>query len=819
MKNRLQIKYYWPNFPYTREEAIEYINYIHKYDGENNPNPRVSLRGEPIAVFYGDSPINSNVILAIGRTESQNGDDYFFIDTAKMKEDNEYLSGVTEEVKKVAYQAQSDITELRKSINNINTLIEKLQAEDQTLYNRIAEEVKKIMGGEPVKGLDNLTKIGSTIKTIISKVHNNATDIEKNVERINGIDNRLLDIATKMSDFTDNIHKIIESEKEERDKIYEKIGEIPENLSVSEYIISSLIEAKTYADSLAKNYDAVGSANQAKQDAQSYADSLNAVMNSRVLALEAIDHDHSNKEVLDGITADKVVAWDAAEQNAKDDATLKANNAQNAAQNYTDALAKTIKVKSNDRSINIGYPTSEGTDISVNIDGNTIVRNGDGILSVASDKLVQYRGSNSIDVSEVKDGVKTISLTVNDNDKIITNDVNGLMTTLSLKWVEGTVGGAKDEIQLIGKNDVVISRIDVAKFIKDGILEGVDLLDENGKKILRFTWNIDASNDASQKVTDIDVSELIDVYTAGKGLELIGSEFNIKLSENSDKNEGNEFLSLASDGLKLSGVKEYVQGLIDEVKLDCQENESDIKTIKTNISNIEGNITTITSGLTETNNRVGNLETVSHTHSNKVVIDTITEDKVTAWSNSLSEAKTYADDKDKNVKKDVYNSFISTIVTNVTPEDATSQTLIRTIGEGENPKFYVSNSSRDMFHNGDSLYNVIETLKENEELKGKVQVLESKVVTLEGQIASLQTSIDLIINRLDNINLKVDMEEIKTAVVPVAVQQAKEEIISGDVFKAIDGEIKVSVDNGTITYGFDDNAVFMAEFNPSLNDE
>ena len=37
----------------------------------------------------------------------------------------------------------------------------------------------------------------------------------------------------------------------------------------------------------------------------------------RLDALEAIDHDHTNKTVLDGITANKVAAWDAAESNAK----------------------------------------------------------------------------------------------------------------------------------------------------------------------------------------------------------------------------------------------------------------------------------------------------------------------------------------------------------------------------------------------------------------------------------------------------------------------------------------------------------------------
>ena len=69
---------------------------------------------------------------------------------------------------------------------------------------------------------------------------------------------------------------------------------------------------------LANTYDAKGAAADAETAAKGHADSLNTAMNTRVQALEAIDHDHSNKTVLDGITAEKVAAWDAAEQNAKD---------------------------------------------------------------------------------------------------------------------------------------------------------------------------------------------------------------------------------------------------------------------------------------------------------------------------------------------------------------------------------------------------------------------------------------------------------------------------------------------------------------------
>lgn len=90
--------------------------------------------------------------------------------------------------------------------------------------------------------------------------------------------------------------------------------------------------------------DATSKANAAESNAKGHADSLNTAMNTRVEALEAIDHDHANKaeldliasgdkakwdaaagkahehsnlSVLEGITDAKVSAWDAAEGNAK----------------------------------------------------------------------------------------------------------------------------------------------------------------------------------------------------------------------------------------------------------------------------------------------------------------------------------------------------------------------------------------------------------------------------------------------------------------------------------------------------------------------
>ena len=47
-------------------------------------------------------------------------------------------------------------------------------------------------------------------------------------------------------------------------------------------------------------------------------ENLNAALKEKVNAAAEGNHSHANKTVLDGITAEKVAAWDAAEQNAKD---------------------------------------------------------------------------------------------------------------------------------------------------------------------------------------------------------------------------------------------------------------------------------------------------------------------------------------------------------------------------------------------------------------------------------------------------------------------------------------------------------------------
>ena len=122
----------------------------------------------------------------------------------------------------------------------------------------------------------------------------------------------------------------------------------------------------------------------------------------------------------------------------------------------------------------------------------------------------------SIDATEVAEiaPVKGVAAT----DNFLTLGADKLISAAaSLKYVKTEATGsdpAKYEIQLIGKNNQVVSTINASDFIKDGMVKSVDF-NENTKH-LTITFNTDAGQDA----IDVDLTNLVDTYKNGKGLTL-----------------------------------------------------------------------------------------------------------------------------------------------------------------------------------------------------------------------------------------------------------------------------------------------------------
>ena len=242
------------------------------------------------------------------------------------------------------------------------------------------------------------------------------------------------------------------------------------NTAKSEAISAAETKAKELADAAqaaaiaAAADDATSKANTAEQNAKGYADDLNTAMNTRVEALEAIDHEHENQTVLDGITADKVNAWDAAEQNAKTYAdgkfvTLEGFNEFEA--EYEEKLngiaagaevnvIESVEVNGQEASI-------EGKKASVKVEAKDIelgeaIKNGEEVKYEATAKIStvlqsiqeSIRGAIAGGVNSVSSGDKAIAVNSADaNNPVITlNTEESTETTVAAGHIELVKGDA-----------------------------------------------------------------------------------------------------------------------------------------------------------------------------------------------------------------------------------------------------------------------------------------------------------------------------------------------------------------------------------------
>ena len=102
----------------------------------------------------------------------------------------------------------------------------------------------------------------------------------------------------------------------------ERIAALEAKFGDGEGNVESQIAAAKQEAIAAAAGDATTKANKALEDAKTYADGLNTAMDARVDALEAIDHDHSNKAELDLIASGDKAKWDAAAAKAHEHANM-----------------------------------------------------------------------------------------------------------------------------------------------------------------------------------------------------------------------------------------------------------------------------------------------------------------------------------------------------------------------------------------------------------------------------------------------------------------------------------------------------------------
>lgn len=120
------------------------------------------------------------------------------------------------------------------------------------------------------------------------------------------------------------------------------------------------------------------------------------------------------------------------------------------------------------------------------------------------------------------------------------------------------------KINLEGFDSSVIASIDATAFIKDGMINTVELVTDpeshDPGTYLVITFNTDAGKDAIY----LDVTGLIDVYQGTNGVRVTGKDIHLIIDPTSE-----HYLSLSDNGIKLEGINSKITEVVKQAIIEA----------------------------------------------------------------------------------------------------------------------------------------------------------------------------------------------------------------------------------------------------------
>lgn len=214
-----------------------------------------------------------------------------------------------------------------------------------------------------------------------------------------------------------------------------------------------------------------------------------------------------------------------------------------------DAVADCVKTVTSDRGSSILVDDSDPENLKLKLN------------------IAEGRNAGNVNIEECSDGLRaSVEIPedavqgVDAEDKILKLDGKMLKTQLSITTVREN--GAT-YVVLKGLNGVEVSRFDAAEFVKDGMLDKVELKyssDGLNHRILVLTFNTDAGKEA----IELDINDLVDVYVAREngGLREENNEFFIDNNVEASGPINTDVAPAFGEEVSLKAVKYDAHGLI-----------------------------------------------------------------------------------------------------------------------------------------------------------------------------------------------------------------------------------------------------------------
>lgn len=374
--------------------------------------------------------------------------------------------------------------------------------------------------------------------------------------------------------------------------------------------------------------------------------------------------------------------------------------------------------------------------------------------------------------------IENAEIGVKSGEKVISLDssTHELSTTLGIT-LENRNG--VEYLKLTGIDGATVAEMDATKLVKDGMISDVKLTTEGKNKYLVITFNTDAGKTEPIK---LDVSQLIDVYTAGDGLTLTDRKFSVTKDSTSE-----EYLVVSSSGIKITGIdsaintaKQAATEYADQKVSDEEKRATGVESgLNTRLTAAEGEITALkgkpAAGITSTqisnwDNEVGAkadiateksraegaeqaINTKIGTSTDAITASTVygainkeIADRKKGEADTLQSAKTYADSKvSPKADKSYVDGELAKKVDKVTGKSLIADTEIERLagietGAQVNVIEHIKLNGKEVTAGENKTVDLgtIATSEELSTLAGRVTTAESDIDTLESKMATVQ---------------------------------------------------------------------------------